>query len=78
MLHLLLRNRLFALPDDEVLLDELRNVRLPETSPGVLRMDHDPGRHDDRAIALALAASGVLERQPVGALGLGPSLERTW
>lgn len=62
---------------DQALVDELRNVRLRETSPGV-RMDHDPGRHDDRAIALAMAASGVLERQPVGALGLGPSLERTW
>lgn len=55
-LHLLLRNRALALPDDPELLDELANVRLRETSPGVLRMDHDSGRHDDRAIALALAA----------------------
>jgi hypothetical protein len=28
----------------------------------VLRMDHDPDRHDDRAIALALAATQLLER----------------
>jgi hypothetical protein len=71
-LHLLLRNRALALPDDEELLDELANVRLRETAPGVLRMDHDPDRHDDRAIALALAAHSLLERQPVGRVGLGP------
>lgn len=49
------------LPDDEDLLDELRNVRLRETSPGVFRMDHDSGRHDDRAIALALGCWGLLD-----------------
>ena len=59
-LHLLLRDRLLALPADEELLDELANVRLRETSPGVVRMDHDPGRHDDRAVALALAATELL------------------
>jgi hypothetical protein len=26
-------------------------------------MDHDPGRHDDRAVALALAAQELLEAQ---------------
>lgn len=49
------------LPDDEDLLDELRNVRLRETSPGVYRMDHDSGRHDDRAVALALGCWGLLD-----------------
>lgn len=49
------------LPDDEDLLDELRNVRLRETSPGVFRLDHDTGRHDDRAIALALGCWGLLD-----------------
>jgi phage terminase large subunit-like protein len=61
-LHILLRNRALALPDDPELIDELQNVRLRETSPGVIRMDHDPGRHDDRAIALAMAAHKLLER----------------
>lgn len=61
-LHLLLRSRALALPDDDELLDELANVRLRETSPGVLRMDHDADRHDDRAIALALAAQWLLDR----------------
>jgi hypothetical protein len=37
-------------------------VRLRETSPGVLRMDHDSGRHDDRAIALALACHRLVAR----------------
>ena len=66
-LHLLLRNRALALPDDPELIDELANVRLRETSPGVIRMDHDPGRHDDRAIALALAATSLLARPRLGA-----------
>jgi phage terminase large subunit-like protein len=60
----LLRDRHVALPDDEELLDELANVRLRETSPGVLRMEHDPDKHDDRAIALALAAFALVERPP--------------
>lgn len=58
----LVRERALALPDDDDLLDELRNIRLRETSPGVFRIDHDRNRHDDRAVALALAASYLLER----------------
>ncbi len=67
-LHLLLRDRALVLPDDPELLDELANVRLRETSPGVLRMDHDPDKHDDRAIALAMAAQDLLS-SPVAAVG---------
>ena len=48
-LHGLIRDHALELPDDPELLDELANVRLRETSPGVYRLDHDPGRHDDRA-----------------------------
>lgn len=60
-LYSLLREHRLALPDDQPeLLEELANVRLRETSPGVVRMDHDPGKHDDRAIALALAAHHAL------------------
>jgi phage terminase large subunit-like protein len=61
-LFLLLRDQMLRLPDDPELLDELANVRLRESSPGVLRMDHDAGRHDDIAIALALAAHRLVER----------------
>ncbi len=67
-LHLLLRDRALALPDDPELLDELANVRLRETSPGVLRMDHDPDKHDDRAIALAMAAHELLDSAPSAAV----------
>jgi phage terminase large subunit-like protein len=70
-LFLLLRDRMIRLPDDPELLDELANVRLRESSPGVLRMDHDTGRHDDRAIALALASHRLVARgegsAPMGA-----------
>jgi hypothetical protein len=60
-MHGLIADHALALPDDPELLDELANVRLRETSPGVYRLDHDPGRHDDRAIALALSAWGLLD-----------------
>lgn len=60
-LHQLAADRALALPDDADLVDELANVRLRETSPGVYRLDHDPGRHDDRAIALALAAAHLAD-----------------
>jgi hypothetical protein len=68
-LHMLLRDRRLSLFDDTELLDELGNVRLRETSPGVLRMDHDPDRHDDRAIALSLAALALVENPVSGQAG---------
>ena len=68
-LHMLLRDRRLLLFDDTELLDELANVRLRETSPGVLRMDHDPDRHDDRAIALSLAALALVENPVSGQAG---------
>jgi phage terminase large subunit-like protein len=61
-LYQLLRSRSLALPEDAELLEELANVRLRETSPGTYRLDHDPDKHDDRAIALALAAHHLVER----------------
>jgi hypothetical protein len=54
-LHTTIRDHRLAIPDDEQLIDELVNVRLRETSPNVYRLDHDPDRHDDRAVTLALA-----------------------
>lgn len=62
VLFTLLRNRMIDLPrDDERLLDELRTVKLKESSPGVVRLDHESGKHDDRAIALAMAAVHLLD-----------------
>ena len=53
-----------SLPQNQELLDELANVRLKESSPGVYRMDHDPDKHDDQAIALALAANHLITQRP--------------
>ncbi len=63
-LHQLMRAHRLALPRTAALLDELSHVRMKETktTPGVYRIDHDSGRHDDRAIALALAAVWLLDR----------------
>lgn len=63
-LHRLVRDGALGLPDDPDLLDELAGVRLVERSPGVVRLDHDAGRHDDRAIAIALAAHELVDRGP--------------
>jgi len=66
ILHLLLREHRLALPDDPELLDELAAVRLREKRPGVYRLDHDAGQHDDRAVALGLAALALTERPEHG------------
>lgn len=58
----MLRDRLLVLPADEALADELVNARLRETAPGVFRIDHDPDKHDDRVISLALVAHRLAER----------------
>jgi phage terminase large subunit-like protein len=61
-LHLALRNRLLWIPNDPDLLAELGRVRLRESSPGAVRLDHDSGEHDDQAVAVAIACS-VLESE---------------
>jgi hypothetical protein len=48
--------------DDEELLTELCRVRLVERQPGVYRIDHASGEHDDRVISCALAANALVER----------------
>lgn len=69
-LHLALRNRLLLLPDDPALIAELGRVRLRESSPGAVRLDHDSGEHDDQAVAIAIAVA-VLQGEPrVGAAWL--------
>ncbi len=60
-LHQAIKNHRMALPDDEVLLDELISVRLRKNTLGVYRLDHDSGQHDDQAIALALGAHYLLD-----------------
>jgi hypothetical protein len=58
----LVREQRLALPPDEELIDELVALRLRETSPGVYRFDHDPDRHDDRAVACSLVANYLLSK----------------
>jgi hypothetical protein len=61
-LYRLLADQLLLLPADQDLVDELVNVRLRETAPGQYRIDHDPDKHDDRVISLALVAHRLAER----------------
>jgi phage terminase large subunit-like protein len=63
-MHDLLRHRSLALPNDPELVAELSRVSLRETRPGVFRIDHDAAEHDDRVIALAMAAYHLFN-QPV-------------
>ena len=56
----LIREGELALPDDGAVVDELHNP-VEGIVPWRFRMDHDRGRHDDRAVALALAATALLE-----------------
>ncbi|MGH9089990.1 MAG: terminase large subunit domain-containing protein [Acidimicrobiales bacterium] len=57
-----LRTRRITLPGDEELRKELLSVRLRESSPNVLRIDHKSGRHDDRVIATAMACHVLMSR----------------
>ena len=50
-----------ALPDDEILLDELASVRLRKNTPGIYRLDHDSGQHHGPVIALALGTHYLLD-----------------
>ncbi len=64
-LTILIRSHRLTIPDDEALIGELANVRLRETTtPGAYRIDHQPGQHDDRAIALGIAALDIIEHPP--------------
>lgn len=61
-LYGLIRDRALVLPDDPHLLAELSSVRLVETRPGVIRLDHRAGEHDDQAVSVALLATALLQR----------------
>jgi hypothetical protein len=60
----LLRSRRFSLPHDSVLVDELVNLRILESRPGRYKIEHDSNRHNDRAIAIGLAAQHLLNELP--------------
>ena len=54
-LYQAIRDRTITLPDQAELATELLNLQLHETSPGVWKMDHRSGRHDDQAVTVAMA-----------------------
>lgn len=64
------RNRQIWVPNDPMLKDELLKVRLRESSPGVTRLDHDRGGHDDQAVAIGMACRILM--------GDGSGLGRSW
>ncbi len=64
------RNRQIHVPDLPLLKDELLRVRLRESAPGVTRLDHDRGAHDDQAVCIGMACRIHL--------GDGSGLGRTW
>src|SRR5262249_28113855 len=61
-LHVMLRDGLIDLPDDQRLLDELLSVRVVETRHGGLKIDAVPGKHDDQVDALGICAVTLMER----------------
>jgi hypothetical protein len=62
----LLRAHRLDLPDDEHLIDELVNLRITETADGQYRIEHTHDRHNDQAIAFALATHHLLNQPPRG------------
>lgn len=60
-LHRALRDRRILLPDDRALIEELVRVRLRHSGPGLWRLDHVAGGHDDRAVSLALGVVTLLD-----------------
>jgi Phage Terminase len=63
----LVREHRLSLPADEELLDEFAHVRLVERGPGVFRLDHAEGRHDDRVVAIGMAAVHLEDASASGA-----------
>lgn len=61
-LILAFRNGQIQIPKDKALRNELLRVRVRESSPGVIRLDHDRGGHDDQAVAIGMAAHLLLGR----------------
>jgi phage terminase large subunit-like protein len=79
-LHVMLRDGLIDLPDDERLLDELLSVRVVETRLGGLKVDTIAGKHDDQVEALGIVTLTLMGRSAltggVGTVFSGPPIPR--
>jgi hypothetical protein len=53
-LYAAIRDRALALPDDEVVVDELSTITLMQTGPGSIKIDHKSGKHNDIAVTVAM------------------------
>jgi hypothetical protein len=62
-----LRDRAILLPADDELVAELSAVRLVETGPGLVRLDHKSGQHDDMAVVCAMCTASFMDRPTGGA-----------
>ena len=74
-MYQLLSGHLLDLPDDEGLVDELARARIEERTPGVWRIDHERGEHDDRVISVALCAQELLAGRSRGRMRFHPDPE---
>jgi non-ribosomal peptide synthetase component F len=61
------RNHQITVPDVGSLKAELIAVRLRESAPGVTRLDHHRGGHDDQAVAIGMACHILIGRAKWGA-----------
>ena len=41
-------------------------MRIVERGPGVYRVDHDPDKHDDQVVAIAMCATELISTTPGG------------
>ncbi len=64
------RNQQIWLRDTPELKEELLRVRLRESSPGVVRLDHDKAAHDDQAVTIGMACHILLGQ---AGWGVGPA-----
>lgn len=63
-LYQLITGNLIELPEDRNLDEELARVQIRETGPGLVRLDHASGQHDDRAVVLGMLAHSMLAAPP--------------
>jgi hypothetical protein len=71
------RNQQIQVPGAPELKEELLRVRLRESTPGVTRLDHDRGAHDDQAVTIGLLCHVLLGKLLGGAAVFRQLMENT-
>ena len=64
-----MKDHCLDLPNNTQLVDELCSVKLRETVPGVVRLDHSASGFDDQAVTIAMAAQYLLANAATGEAG---------